>query len=142
MSEYRFELRGIDRLLRKLDYKTLFNDPLRRFFNRATLKIVSRGKEQAPVQFGRLRGGIRNEVDSSSPPKWGKVGCNVAHRGFPYPKALDESDRYHYRGGGALGQTGRRTRGWFSERSVQASLSDIRGYLRDAEKDVKDIWDK
>jgi len=137
----KIEIRGLDRLIAKTSDKKLIGQPLKRFLNRSAVKIVSRGKEQAPVDRGYLRNNIAFKVDSSEVPQWAKVGCDVSHRGFPYPKALDESDRYHYRGGGALGQSGNKTRGWFSERSVHASLEDIRSYARDAEKEIKQAWD-
>lgn len=141
MSTMKMEVRGLQELIAKTRDKKLIGEPLRRFFNRATLKVESRGKVNAPVDKGRLRGGLASEVDTAEIPRWGKVGTDVSHRGFPYPKALDESDRYHYRGGGALGLSGANTQGWFSERSVQASLEDIRGYLREAGSDIKAIWD-
>jgi hypothetical protein len=135
------EIRGLKELIEKANSERLLAAPIRRFFNRAALTIVSRGKLQAAVDKGYMRNNIAFEVDSSEIPTWARVGCDVSNRGFPYPKALDESDRYHYRGGGALGQSGAKTRGWFSERSVKASLEDIRGYLRDAGKEIKDRWD-
>jgi hypothetical protein len=65
----------------------------------------------APVDTGRLKSSLAKEIDPQPAPLWARIGTNVEHEGVSYPRALDESERYHYRG---TSHRGLPTKGWFS----------------------------
>lgn len=135
----------LNRILRKCDPKILA-DPLKRFFDRAGIAVTNQAKLSAPVDTGRMRaslgkgasGGIWDQ-DTSAPPLWLKVGTNVNHRGFSYPFALDNSDRYHYRGTHP-NLRGKPTQGWFSS-SLEKSVNDIRRFLATLGREIRQNWD-
>jgi len=139
------KVNGLERLLRKLDEKTL-RAPMRRFFKRAAIRLEGAGKRRAPVgQFGTLRNRFAHEIDPAPLPLWAKVGTPAeSPRGFPYPLALDEGGVtrvYHYRSGGAMGLAGQATKGWFREHAVADARTDIRGYVDDIGGDIKRQWE-
>lgn len=79
-------------------------------------------KEISPIDKGRLRASITGEVVSAIGMNVvGVVGTNVTAFGFPYPKALNESDRYHYRAGPRRGQPTKE----FFERGMAAKQHGI-----------------
>lgn len=52
----------------------------------------------APVDTGAYRGGIKQEIKGVGMEIEGIISTSQrSPRGFPYPKALEESPRYHYR---------------------------------------------
>ncbi|OQB25097.1 MAG: hypothetical protein BWY10_02525 [Chloroflexi bacterium ADurb.Bin180] len=137
---------GIDRVLKKLDPKKLLK-PLEGYLLRIGIATQGKARERAPVDTGRLVSSIAYlapdsilEIDNSEPPMWVKVGTNVNANGFYYPKALDESERYHYRGK-LPGLVGTPTQGWFSE--TPGLLQDEYAKIGDRLlSDISDLWGK
>lgn len=80
MAGTQIEIRGLREILAKLD-KDLYAEPLRNFFNRATIAVQSRARPLTPVDTGLLRNRLMTEVDSSAPPEWGQVGFLGASEG-------------------------------------------------------------
>ena len=66
------------------------------------------------------------------------MGTKVTHQGLSYPRALNESPRYHYRGGGARGESvaGEPTKGWFAPKALRQAMSAIRHYLKLLEREI------
>lgn len=59
----------------------LVSQPMRNFFNRATIEIQGHARQGAPVDNGLLRARILTEVDRNEPPTFGKVGFLSAREG-------------------------------------------------------------
>lgn len=139
-------IEGIDEALKRLSPKELLK-PLERYLLRIAIATQSKAKERAPVDTGRLRSSIAYqapesilEFDNAEPPLWVRVGTNVNADGFYYPKALDESEKYHYRG--TLPElVGQPTQGWFSD--TPGLLTDKYGKIGDQLlSEIQDIWSK
>ena len=107
MIECEIEVVGLTEQIRKLNR---FDAIAGRHFKRAgevSIKSLERGwKKDAPVDTGRYRSSITGRVKSvMGASVVAVVGTNVrSDRGFPYPAALEESARYHYRRGPRRGQ--------------------------------------
>lgn len=145
----RFKIEGLEELLKRLAPE-LYREPLRRFWYRAAEEVLNVARVRAPVDTGRMRASLQQhgadslcEIDPSDVPLWIKIGSNVNRKGFYYPRALDESDRYHYRGGGALGAgvAGCPTRGWFT-RSVDAAKTRIDYWLQRLGEEIGVAWQR
>jgi len=104
---YEIEVKGLTEQVMKL-YK--FDQyAFRRFKDAAegSVKLLERNwKIIAPVDTGRYRSSIAGRVKSVVGANVvAVVGTNVTSaRGFPYPHALEHSQRYHYRRGPRKGQ--------------------------------------
>ena len=133
------EIKGLDRLIRKLNGRVLLYGPLREFFVKATGHGESKAKIRAPYRHGTLRRNIYSEVDSGEPPKWGRVWTDITSRGFAYGSFLDRSARTHYRAHELF--SGNPTQGWFSKDARQDSMPGIRALLAELSARVKAIWD-
>lgn len=142
------EIKGLDSLSRKLQPEML-NKPMRDFLTKTAIVVQRKARDRAPVDTGRLAGSIATQVDSSAFPTWAKVGPmgKVGGETSIYGRILDESARYHYRGGKAMGlpsmramaqgktrggvdigaRMGSQTQGWFSKvpELVRASVRDL-----------------
>jgi len=137
---------GIDRVLKKLTAKQLLK-PLGDYLLRIGIATQSKARERAPVDTGRLVSSIAYlapdsilEEDNAEPPLWVRVGTNVNANSFYYPRALDESERYHYRGK-LPGLVGTPTQGWFSETPglLESEYAKIGDKLL---SDISDLWGK
>lgn len=96
-------------LLKKFDLAAL--DELGQAMEQAVQVGAGGVKSVAPVDSGRLRSSITGQVVSVvAPHVMGVIGTNVNRDGFPYPRVLNSSDRYHYRAGPRKGQ---QTKGYF-----------------------------
>lgn len=147
-----FELDGLDKLLENLDARKLLAGPITRFLTRCAMITLNKAKERAPVDTGRLwtsltyGRGDNVEMDTAEPPLSVRVGTNVQADGFPYPKALDEGEQYHYRGKAERGTKswglyGEPTKGWFSD--VPGLLSDQYGEAGEAMlNEIGESWGK
>ncbi len=152
----RIELVGLQRVLGKLT-PTLYAQPLRNFFKRATLSIESEAKPLTPVDTGRLRGSITSRIDSSPIPMWATVGTNVAygqavHDGarahFPPPSALEGWARRHGFGenGGflvarAISRRGTKARPFLRD-GMRKALGAIRGHATRLGRDIGERWQR
>ena len=104
---YEIEIRGLTEQIRKLNR---FEVTAFRHFKVAaeqSVKLLERNwKMIAPVKTGQYRSSIAGRVKSVvGTDVVAVVGTNVrSDRGFPYPAALEQSMRYHYRSGPRKGQ--------------------------------------
>ena len=101
MITYEIELKGFDEQIQKL---ARFNQIANKHMKQAGLESVAllerKWKMDAPVDKGRYRSSIAGRVSTISSEVVGIVGTNVrSATGFPYPAALEEGRRYHYRTG-------------------------------------------
>ena len=76
------EIRGLDKMLKKLD-KSLVGEPLRTFFKRAAITVQGEARTRAPVDTGHLRNSIVYEVDSGALPLFAKIGPLKGKEGSP-----------------------------------------------------------
>lgn len=139
--------RGLARLLLKLTPDHLLDGPIRRYLDRASTRLEGAVKRRAPVDKGRMRNSATREVDSRTPPRWAKVGITATHRGVNYGAVLDAGEDkrgrvYHYRGGGAMGLSGRPTKGWMTEGAVGDAEADLARYADDLGRDIRRIWER
>ena len=104
---YTIEIKGLTEQIRKLNR---FEVTAFRHFKGAAEQSVAllerNWKMVAPVNTGRYRSSIHGRVKSVVGTDVVAVcGTNVrSDRGFPYPAALEQSMRYHYRSGPRKGQ--------------------------------------
>jgi len=104
---YEIEIKGLTEQIRKLNR---FEVTAFRHFKGAaeqSVKLLERNwKMIAPVKTSRYRSSITGRVKSVVGTDVVAVcGTNVrSDRGFPYPAALEQSMRYHYRRGPRRGQ--------------------------------------
>jgi len=104
---YEIEIRGLTEQVMKLRGFDVIAG--RRFMvaSEQSVKLLERNwKRVAPVDTGQYRASISGRVKSITGANVvAVVGTNVrSERGFPYPAALEESTRYHYRRGPRKGQ--------------------------------------
>lgn len=104
---YEIEIKGLTEQIRKLRNFDAIAGRRFRSAGETSIKFLERGwKIDAPVDTGRYRSSITGQVKSVVGASIvAVVGTNVmSDRGFPYPAALEESARYHYRRGPRMGQ--------------------------------------
>ena len=125
---YEIEVRGLTEQIRKLNR---FDHIAGRYFKEAaegSVKLLERNwKIIAPVRLiggGRYRSSIAGRVKSIAGANVvAVVGTDaVSDKGFPYPAALEESKRYHYRSGPRQGQ--------FTFNRVRRVLKKARGSIK------------
>lgn len=106
MITYEVEVRGFDEQIRKLaNFDRIANKHMRKAGLESVALLERKWKEVAPVDTGRYRSSIAGRVRIMGGSVVGIVGTNVkSAKGFPYPAALEESRRYHYRTGPRAGQ--------------------------------------
>lgn len=106
MISYELEVEGFDEQIRKLaNFDKIANKHMKQAGLESTALLERKWKEVAPVDTGRYRSSITSRVQIIGGNVIGIVGTNVrSARGFPYPKALEESQRYRYRAGPRRGQ--------------------------------------
>ena len=159
-----FQILGGNRITRKLSGE-IMHQPMRRFFTKAAIAVQSGAKERAPVDTGRLRSSLTFEVDSRPLPLWAKVGSNVSYapfmeygtglvtdgkgggnkRHWPPSGALDLWARRHGIASGflvarAIGRRGGLKPRRFLRGSFEANRGTIKGYLKQAESEIKSEW--
>ncbi len=88
---FRIELRGARRLIEKVNDPRLIAEPVRTFFHQASVAVAGEVRERTPVNTGRLRNSITNEVDRRRVPLFAKVGTNVS-----YARFVEEGSRPHW----------------------------------------------
>ena len=160
------KIEGVEELVRKLDSRTLFGGAMRHFWDLAGLAFLRQAAMRAPHRTGLTETSLLAkghkcnvwETDTSDIPMWVKVGTKVTNEGFCYPRALDESDRYHYKGaaegrvhplakgrGGLFTERTERmgtpTKGWFSE-ALPLAIPDIQKALTWLAEAVARVWGK
>lgn len=69
-------VRGMDALRRKLG-DDLIAKPARNFLSRSGETVQGNSRAKAPVDRNRLRGSIKQEVDTAHVPLWVRIGPNV-----------------------------------------------------------------
>jgi hypothetical protein len=105
MITYEVVTKGFDKQITKLKgFNRIANKHLRRASLESTTLLERKWKMDAPVDTGRYRSSIAGRVRTLGSEVVGIVGTNVrSATGFPYPAALEESKRYHYRTGPRAG---------------------------------------
>lgn len=162
-------IKGLDKVLSKLD-ASLIDVPLQKFFNRATLTVANKTKQNTPVDRGLLRVRILTEVNSRE----AKVGWleaqpgsdlfyqarameygtgsqgdpDVSHKAghFPPPAALDLWAARHGFASGFIVARAIARRGGLKPRrmlreGLKESMSAIQGFIKQLEEDIKTQWD-
>lgn len=106
MIKYEMEVKGFSEQIRKLANFNRIADKHMRQAGLESVALLERNwKQVAPVDTGRYRSSIAGRVRTLGGEVVGVVGTNVrSAKGFPYPAALEESRRYHYRSGPRRGQ--------------------------------------
>jgi len=155
---FQVKLEGVEKVIAKASPK-LWAGPLTTWFmgtGRATLRSAQR---VAPIDTGRTVSSLQKGASGNiwelkkvrGIPLSLRIGTRVTERGFCYPRELDESSRYRYRGGRAAGRvhprgrgiragllrTRRLTKGWFSEAPRR---TDYRRYLDKLAADIARNW--
>jgi len=116
----KYEINNLDKAIARLN-EPLWTKPMVNFFDRAGISVLDEAKRESPVETARTRNSLGKGGASNiwKPAKDSlTVGSNVTHRNFSYPRALDESDRYHHRNGPRKGQP---TKGFFSDAPKRAA---------------------
>jgi hypothetical protein len=136
--------------------------PVRRFLERVGETLLGSQMENAPVDTGRTKTSLGRgasegiwELDPSVVPQSLRIGTNVNSHGFSYPQALDQSPRYHYKGGRAEGRVhgkatgpqhaartalyGKQTMGWFSDAWIRTDKETDQWVLVLA-AEIEDRW--
>lgn len=106
MITYEVEIKGFDKQIQKLaNFDRIANKHMKQAGLESVALLERNWKEIAPVDTGRYRSSIAGRVQIMGGEVVGIVGTNVrSATGFPYPAALEESRRYHYRAGPRRGQ--------------------------------------
>ena len=146
------KLTGMDELIRKVNDPALLGEPLRGFFNKATLTIQRDTMQLTPVDTGRLRASITTSIDPSPMPLYGLVGTNVeygpyieygTHPHFPPIAALRRWAKAHGINPYALARSisirGTKAHYMF-QRSVQSNLLNMEGFLKEAAAEIEERW--
>lgn len=164
-----FQIRGLDKIVKTLD--VLIDQPLRNFFERSLFTVQGRAREGAPVDRGQLRAGTTVEIDSSSPPLWGKVGVKQgvkakvmefgagllseapdSKRSRFFPPWGDQNPelelwarRHGFKSGFevalAIYKRGGIAPRRFLRNAIRDSKSDIERFGRDLIAEIKEIWE-
>jgi len=104
---YEIEVKWLtEQIIKLANFDTFAGVRFRRAGELAVYSLERGWKRLAPVDKGRYRSSITGRVKSVVGASIvAVVGTNVtSDRGFPYPAALEESKRYHYRRGPRQGQ--------------------------------------
>ena len=112
-------IENLDKAIERLT-DPLWDKPTEDYFDRAGIAVLDEAKRESPVETARLRNSLSKGGASNiwHPIKNGlEIGSNVSHRGFFYPRALDESARFHHADGPRRGQ---RTKGFFTNAPKRA----------------------
>jgi hypothetical protein len=80
--ELSYSIEGMDELLKKVDGQALLGQPLRTFFNKASLETQRQIQQRTPADTAVLRAGINTEVDSASVPQYARIGSNSNYAMF------------------------------------------------------------
>lgn len=97
-GEITVKIDGLEAALKKLD-KSLWTEPLRRFWERASIVVQGRARVLAPVDTGRLRASLVYEVDSASPPMYAAVGSDVFYAPYQEFGTVHMQGRHYLQGG-------------------------------------------
>jgi hypothetical protein len=155
-----------DELKRRLQHpETWLGKPLRRFHQKATLKLQGMARENAPADRGQLGQTIATKISSDPVPLWSQVGTNAKHarpqeygtgllseapdslhkRHFPPPDALETWARRHGMESGwqvafAIYKRGglRPTR--FLRNAFDEGARYVKRYLREAGREIERLW--
>lgn len=140
MIRYEFEMRGFDAQVRRLvAFDKRAERHMRAAHEQAIHNLVPAWKSVAPYETGHYQRSIEGRVERL-------VGGEVvsiigtpvkSRRGFPYPAALEESARYHYRRTRFRGQE---TRGQVKRTFERRVKTLLRVFERAASRILDDLW--
>jgi len=140
-AEASVKIEGLERAIKKLA-PSLYGKPVERFLNRVGIAVTKKQTEYAATKSARMKTslGMGEEGNVWQPlgkPATGlRIGTNVKHKGFSYPRALDESAKYHYARGPRKGQ---QTMGWFSK-GVERAKDEIDKSLETLKREIAERW--
>jgi len=165
MPDISVQIIGLDRVMQKAS-PALLAKPMRQFFDRATIAVQNRARQNAPVDTGRLRSSITTRVDPSEVPQWGEVGTNVFYapymeygtgtfaegpnakggRHAPPGDALEVwASRHGFASGyvvaGIIARRGGLKPRRYLRTALKDSLNDIRGYVNRMASDIASAWE-
>ena len=150
------QVTGWDELIKKTQDPSLIGEPMRDFFNNATMEIQGNVQELTPVDTGELRGSITSLVDTSPVPQWGEVTTRLQpHYGpdmeygtephwVPIAALIGWASRHGmnpYAIQRKIARYGTRARNFFSV-GVENSMAAIQGFIVDAGNAIEDRWSK
>ena len=145
---------GLVELLHKLDDPHLVGDPLREFFEKASIHVEDEAKRRSEVDTGRTRASHTHEIDAIVVPLWARIGPNTKyarplHDGsrphFPPVAAIEAWARRHGMAGRgyaiarAIARRGTKGRPWLRDALV-ASRSAVNGYWKIAGAQIEAYW--
>jgi hypothetical protein len=148
MASVTVKIEGLEDLLKKLS-PDLYAGPLKKFLERAAIRVQSGARTLAPVDTGRLRSSIMYEVDSHDPPMYAVVGTDVFYA--PYQEL---GTRPHFVPASAigvwasrhkLGNTGLMVSGKahpFLKPSFESAHGDIQSLVSALGQDIASAWGK
>lgn len=161
------EVKGLDKLIRKLGPEAILGKPLRGAFMDAGFILKSEAKRLAPKDRGHLSASINQEEDLSPVPLWGRIGTNVKYApymeygtgrnsdgpgGKPYhnppAKALEGWARRHgIEGGGAAVAAMIRRKGGLKPRrflrgALEAKQAEVVKFFEAVPKQIEKEWGK
>ena len=88
-AEFKFD--NIDAWSRKLRDPKLIGVPIRRGLLRSAIHAVGETKKRTPVDTGRLRNSMNNDIDSAPIPRFATFGTDLS-----YALAVEEGSRPHF----------------------------------------------
>lgn len=92
------QIDGAKELMAKLRTEDpIYADPLRVALLTAAEDVRDEARKLAPMKTGALRASLVAAISAAPVPKWGRVKSKLKRGKFPYPLALEISDKYHYR---------------------------------------------
>ena len=123
------------KVVRSVDFDRIQVEARRRFFQRCMMAMHTYAATpgHVPIDTNTLRNSMApgaglTEADEDH----AQVGTNVE----PYPRVLEESDRYLYRGGPSGGM---QTKGWLSK-TLPAVRPEIEGLLSQMAREMEAGW--
>ena len=152
--ELNYTIEGMDGLLKKMDGQALLGQPLRTFFERASLETQKQVQILTPVDTGGLRADITHEVDSAGIPQFAKIGTSKTYAPFveydtrPHYPPYDAIAPWAKRHGvdpwliiNKIGLVGTKGAHMF-ERGLEAAKGNFPGYMSELAADIEGAFGK
>lgn len=161
------EVKGLDKLLKKIGAEAILGKPLRGAFFASGAVLEGEAKRRAPVDQGLLEASITHQEDPSSIPLWGRMGTNVKYAPYmeygtgrnsdgpggkqyhnPPAKALEGWARRHgIEGGGAAVAAMIRRKGGLKPRrflrgALEAKQAEVIRIFEDVPRKIEQEWGK
>ena len=139
MPDVEVIIEGSDKLRQAMDNEQLTAPAIRKMMYHIAILLRRGAKERSPVDTGKLLASLTYMVDSRPLPRFAIVSTDrLSPRGFPYPRALEDSPRYHYR---RTARQGLPTKGWFSG-TIEAQMDRIVLTVVRALEEIGERWER